>query len=231
MSDSKKNKNENDIRPLDPNDPDIVMLSSFDMRMIDGSYVVSNVSTARSGLTKTFLNTETEFSVGKSRDKSIQGYALMLLGPENPSQNVIRTSGSGRVEPLDKQLLPSLEITGGKNRENAHNGNLYATIRKKHEASEGIDYFDIVFGKKGEARSAEPHIGFRPSGARHFLKSASSVEAIFTSTSDHIYGNGVIYPKEVGIVVVEWNIRLTVQLSYNEVKNVLTAEKIEFAEA
>ena len=229
MSDNKKNKNANESRPLDPNDPDTVMLFSADIRMIDGGFVASNVSTARNGVTKTFLNSETEFSVGKSRDKSIQGYALMLLGPENPSQNVIRTSGSGRVEPLNKQLLPSLEITGIKKHKKVKNDTFYATIRKKHEASEGIDYFDIVFGKKGEARSAEPHIGFRPSGARHFLKSASSVDAIFTSTSDHKYGNGVIYPKEVSIVVVEWNIRLTVQLSYNEAKNVLTAEKIEFA--
>ena len=229
MSDNKKNKNENDIRPLDPNDPDIVMLSSFDMRMIDGSYVVSNVSTARSGVTKTFLNTETEFSVGKSRDKSIQGYSYMLFGPENPSQNVIRTSGSGRAEPLDKQLLPSLEITSIKKHKNARNGKLYAKIRKKHDDNEGVDYFDILLGKKKEDRATAPHIGFRPSGARHFLKPGSNVDAISTSTSDHIYGSGVIYPKEVGIAVMAWNIRLTVQLSYNELKNVLKVEKIEFA--
>ena len=150
----------------------------------------------------------------------------MISAPINDLSNVkANTTGGGRVtSPGNKEVL---QVVVEGNKMKIENSTHYAVLKTKHKRDEGVDYFDVIVGKKLQERDrTEPHITFRYDGSGQFLREGGmSTEAAYDKKS------GAIVPRKVEIYYnKESRAKVEVVLEIDKDLQKITAKRFYFVD-
>lgn len=142
-----------------------------------GSMEIQDARIIRNGVETVLLSDKVSLSVNDtSGDKTSESSARIEIYPGKESDSTIKLEGNAAIKNSDERLGIRLADDKKKMKASSENG-LFASVWIGHQRDQDFDFFNLVFGKKGEADTRDvdgqkrrPHIAFYPCGNGKFVR-------------------------------------------------------------
>jgi len=172
----------------------------------ESQIVISDVSVVQGGVETVLLNEEMTISTNSvTGDKTERSAAFISIPIDGMSHGSIATSGNATVSNGDVSAKLSLYANKKKLKSGSKTG-LFAIARICTQRDSGLQYFDLLFGTKGQSEEVDsegektrPHIAFYPDGNGKFVRLSGHC---CTLESEMSYQSNIqqIIPKRVRIL-------------------------------
>lgn len=199
------------------------------------SMKVSNARITKDGIETTLLDEEITLSTNTTDGDKTSGASARLSIPVNRQfKPEILTKGNASV--TNTTSVYDIEILN-----NPKNGlkidsetGLFAVIRVKSQRDKGFEYFDVLFGPKGQSElinekgeKERPHIAFYSEGNGKFIR-LSGYDWELTSKLEYDPASKNIYPSCIEIYSDEHSEKIVMDFEFNSDERKVTLKDAYF---
>lgn len=194
-----------------------------EVRLKDGSrssVKVSDVKVIVDGVETTVVDDEITLSINDVRGDTMLSSAVLTVSLQADEDPAIRLHGNASVSnPAPRH---SIEMQEGRQEWKIESmGGMYALIKVGYQRDEDFQYFDILFGAKGqpetvdsEGRKSRPHIALYPDGNGKFIR-FSDYKCTLQSRLNYDPNTKVITPALINIDCQDFAEKLGLNFEYH----------------